>query len=184
MKKNDNYNWIEQIILELDKNYKNIRDFDLVVEEILDKINTLISEINSYIAETHYGLNITNENISKSLKELAELQRKLEDYLKVSKNINESFEDVYKSLLKLKDELDNIKSSFKESSNAINAQQAQIEQKLKEHEENIKKLSDEIKNIIKSQIEIKQNLKNIKLVLYITLTLLFINLIISLRLIF
>ncbi|ENN96369.1 hypothetical protein J422_02794 [Methanocaldococcus villosus KIN24-T80] len=169
--------WIENLLKDLNKSKSN----DILIDEIINKLDSLISEINSYIAEIQYGLSITNEKINSSILELNKLENNLKNYMAVAEDIRESFENTYNTLIDIKGEIDNIRASIENSSNQMTRKYKNIENIISGYNKRIEMLDKYIKEIIKTQKNIINNLNTTRSLVYATILLTIINMLILLK---
>ncbi|ACV24245.1 hypothetical protein [Methanocaldococcus fervens] len=172
----DKVDWLNKLIEELDKGSSNIAKTEILSDEIITKLNELISEINNYVNEIHYGLKITNERINLSVSELSELEKKLNEYLTIAENMKEYIENTHNEIMAIKSEMEGIKRSLEKSSLKVD-----VENSLKTHDKKIEILKNNIKSLSKTQQSIIGSLTYVKTLLYITIALTIVNTLISLK---
>jgi len=168
-------NWINNIIDDL--NNRKLLETELILNEVVNKINDLVLEINNYVSEIHYGLKLTNEKINLSISELNELENKLREYLLFVDEMKRSMDHTNEELNNVKNEMIDLKHSLEESTFKINNRYNILEQALNQNNKKIEGIISNIKSLSKTHEEVINSLNSTKRLLYIAISISLLNII-------
>ncbi|WP_456472682.1 hypothetical protein [Methanocaldococcus sp.] len=167
--------WIAKLLEEINK--PNINGTELILDEVLTKLNNLICDINSYINEIHYGLKVTNEKIDLSMSEVNTISKKLEYYLSMLDELRTSLENTKEEMIMIKNEFQDLKKSVNDNKSYYKT----LENNLKVTNKKIDTLNVSIKNLAKNNDLLFKEIKKLRLLVYATLALSIFNLFLSLK---
>ncbi|AIJ05781.1 hypothetical protein JH146_0936 [Methanocaldococcus bathoardescens] len=173
--------WGNNVLNKLDN---DLLESEIIIDDILTKLDMLISEINSYVAEIQYGLNITNEKMNISIVELQELEKKLNDYFSYMELMRKSIEDTNNIVYDINNEMLNIKNSLEVSSVRLNNRYHRIEEGIKNNSKKLEMLSNTLKSINKNQKMLFENLKSTRILVYMVTIMTIVNMLINFNKIF
>ncbi|XRO76718.1 hypothetical protein ACO3VM_08055 [Methanocaldococcus sp. 10A] len=162
----------------------SLLESEIIVDDVITKLDMLISEINSYVIEIQYGLNITNEKMNISIAELQELEKKLNDHLSYMELMRKSIKDTNNIMYEVNNEISNIKNSLEVLSFRMNNINDRIESSIKNNGKKLKKLSDTLKLINKNQKMLFETVKSTRLLVYTVAIITIINMLVNFNKIF
>ncbi|XRP96411.1 hypothetical protein ACO3UB_05555 [Methanocaldococcus sp. 16A] len=162
----------------------SLLESEIIVDDVITKLDMLISEINSYVIEIQYGLNITNEKMNISIAELQELEKKLNDYLSYMELMRKSIKDTNNIMYEINNEISNIKNSLEVLSFRMNNINDRIESSIKNNGKKLKKLSDTLKLINKNQKMLFETVKSTRLLVYTVAIITIVNMLVNFNKIF
>lgn len=178
---NKKLDWGNRTLGKLDN---DLLESEIIIDDILTKLDMLISEINSYVAEIQYGLNITNEKMNISIVELQELEKKLNDYLSYMELMKKSIEDTNTVMYDINNEMLNIKNSLEVSSIRLNNRYHKIEEGIKNNSKKLEMLSNTLKSIDKNQKILFETIKSTRILMYAVTIITIVNMLINFNKIF
>ncbi|WP_457613712.1 hypothetical protein [Methanocaldococcus sp.] len=163
----------------------DLKNPSIINSEIaIDELDSLISEINTYIAELQYGLKTTNEKIAVVVVELYELEHILTKYMDYVDYIKVSLECSNRSINKVSMELLDVKQHATLFSNKIEERHKNIERKTNIFKKRLKYMDSLLNTFNNYQRIIKQELGIIEILTYLVVIMSFVGVIINLNKLF